>query len=442
MKSSEEILRAFKTKEIDKDWSFANYKRSETGKWTHSYHRYPAKFIPQLVERLFDEYIHDEEAHINDPFCGSGTTIATAISRGFRASGTDINKIAHLITKAKSTPIEPDYLDKKIGQLLSALAEPSCKNGKPLIPERHTERIDHWFVKDNRIELGKILGVIYEEEDETVRDLFMVAFSHILKKCSIWVQGSTKPIRDFNKKSIKPREALERHFRKMQRGNAAFYSTVPSKIRDNLDDYLNVGISDARTQPTPDSSVDLIVSSSPYVTSYEYADLHQLSTIWLDLAEDLKEYRKEFIGTSHKEYEHKRLRSQIALEIVNNMLKKSEKTAEDIEAFFIDMGEVFDESFRILKPGGRCCFVIGNTRLKGVDILNAEVFAESLQYSGLKLDRVIKREIPSKILPQKRDEKTGKFASNDSADAEAYPIEYIVVGLKDESGVRQTEVRS
>ena len=29
-----------------------------------------------------------------------------------------------------------------------------------------------------------------------------------------------------------------------------------------------------------------------------------------------------------------------------------------------------------------------------------------------------------------RDKKTGRFASNQDADAEAYPVEYIVVGLK------------
>jgi len=66
-----------------------------------------------------------------------------------------------------------------------------------------------------------------------------------------------------------------------------------------------------------------------------------------------------------------------------------------------------------------------------VEILNAEVFAESLQHSGVKLDRIIKREIPLKILPQKRDEKTGRFASNENANSEAYPVEYIVIGLKE-----------
>jgi len=159
--------------------------------------------------------------------------------------------------------------------------------------------------------------------------------------------------------------------------------------------------------------------------------LHQLSTIWLDLAGDLTEYKKEFIGTSYKRYENKKLRSNLALDIVNKMLERNQKMAKEIEAFFIDMEEVFDESYRILKYGGRCCYVIGNTRLKGVNILNAEVFAESLQYSGFKLDRVIKREIPLKILPQKRDEKTGRFANNRDANSEAYPVEYIVIGLKE-----------
>jgi len=439
MKSSEEILELFNTKDIDEDWSFIGYKPSDTSKWTHGYHRYPAKFIPQLVEKLCDEYIsNNNEAHINDPFYGCGTTIVTAISRGFKASGTDINKIAYLITKVKSSLVEPYYLVGKIRQFLLITKDLKGiqttlfhKGIEPLIPERHIGKIDYWFTEENKIELGRILRVIYEEEDETVRNFFLVAFSHILKSCSIWLQGSTKPTRDLKKKPAKPYETLRKHLKKMQAGNEDFYNFVPLKVRDNINGYLNIKPTDARYQPVPDNSVDLIVSSSPYVTSYEYADLHQLSTIWLDLAEDLGEYRKEFIGTSYKRYEHKKLQSKLALDVVNNLLEKDPKMAKEVEAFFIDMTEVFRESFRILKHGGRCCYVIGNTKLKGIDILNAEVFAESLQYSGFRLDRIIKREIPSKILPQKRDEKTGRFASNDEANTEAYPIEYIVVGLKE-----------
>ena len=199
-KSPEEIINLFNTKEIDKDWSFVEYKPSATGKWTHNYHRYPAKFIPQLVERLIDEYIHHKEAHINDPFMGCGTTIVTAISIGFKASGTDINKIAHLITKVKSTLIEPEYLNRKIEQLLFKL---KCLKGsqitlfndkiEPLIPQKHLNRINYWFTEESKNELGKISRVINNEDDEIVKNFFLVAFSHILKNCSIWLQGSTKP---------------------------------------------------------------------------------------------------------------------------------------------------------------------------------------------------------------------------------------------------------
>ena len=216
-------------------------------------------------------------------------------------------------------------------------------NIEPLIPEKHIERINYWFTEENKIELGKILRIIYEEDDEKIREFLLVAFSHILKNCSIWLQGSTKPTRDLKKVPAKPYEALRRHLRKMELGNNAFYKVVPKEVRDNLDDYVNIKVGDARHQPVPDDSVDLIVTSSPYVTSYEYADLHQLSTIWLDLADDLTEYKKEFIGTSYKKYENRKLRSKIAIDIVNRMVDRNQKMAKEVEAFFVDRGKVFEE---------------------------------------------------------------------------------------------------
>jgi len=66
--------------------------------------------------------------------------------------------------------------------------------------------------------------------------------------------------------------------------------------------------------------------------------------------------------------------------------------------------------------------------LKGVEILNAEVFVEQLQNLGLKIAEIIKREIPSKNLPSVRDEKTGRFAGiNDKNKVSVYPTEYILI---------------
>jgi len=438
MLTQEQILNLFQSQTIQPEWSFQDYKPSQTRKWSHSYHRYPAKFIPQLVEKLIDEYIDNENAHINDPFMGSGTTVVTAISRGLKASGVDINRLAHLITRVKARPIEPKYLDHQLKQFLAQLSflfesetlllTPPVE---PLIPETHLEKINYWFPQANQRQLGQILRIIEETQEPIIRDFLQVAFSHILKNCSIWHQGSSKPTRDFKKIPAKPAQILPQHLKHMQKANDEFYQVVPAKVSADFNDYLNIHIQDAAKQPIADNSVDLIISSSPYVTSYEYADLHQLSTIWLNLTTDLTAYRKHFIGTSHRHHQKSALNSQIGQNIVSQMTLKNQKLAQEIHTFFLDMQHVFTDNMRILKPHGRCCYVIGNTKLKGIKILNAQVFAESLQSVGCQLERLIIREIPTKILPQNRDEKTGQFASCQNANTQAYPIEYILIGRKD-----------
>ena len=146
--SADQILDKFKNKGIDPDWSFAGTTPSQTSKLTHCYHRYPAKFIPQLVEKLMDEYlIGYGPFHVNDLFMGSGTTLACAIARGYFASGTDINYSSELIARSKCIPIDPILLQTQINKFLNDL---SFLGGKilfvpkkfnPVIPESKIERI-------------------------------------------------------------------------------------------------------------------------------------------------------------------------------------------------------------------------------------------------------------------------------------------------------------
>jgi len=435
--SPSKILDLFKKTKISPDWSFEGTTPSQTSKLSHCYHRYPAKFIPQLVEKLMDEYlIGHGPFHVNDLFMGSGTTLACAIARGYYASGTDINYSAELITRAKCTPIEPILLKNRIAKFLDDLSflneanSLSSKKYKLHIPKSKIERIQYWFTPETIEELDIILSRINHEKDNNVKIFLRCCFSHILKTCSRWLMSSTKPTIDKNKNIRKPICVFKKHINKMVRGNEAFWATVPERVRKDVNKYFIAKRQDARQQPTDDNSMNIQITSSPYVTSYEYADLHQLTTIWLEPEVDLKNYKKKFIGTSAKGNGVRTLKSRIGRDVRDNLYAVNKKMADEVEAFFVDMQECFDETHRILKHNGRCCYVIGNTKLKGVDILNAEVFAESIQYSGLEIDRIIKREIPSKILPSKRDAKTGRFAANDNATAFAYPTEYIVIGRK------------
>ena len=115
------------------------------------------------------------------------------------------------------------------------------------------------------------------------------------------------------------------------------HNLAESSVRDRSLHELNIELGDARNQSVQDSSVDLIVSSSPYVTSYEYADLHQLSTIWLDFTEDLKQYRTRFIGSSSRPKNRLVLRSEVANNIILEMREKSKKLSQEIGSFFLDI---------------------------------------------------------------------------------------------------------
>ena len=95
----------------ENSWSFDNLTQKDTNYLTHCYHRYPAKFIPQLARRLILENSSDGDI-VCDPFYGSGSTILESILQNRIALGTDINPVAHMITMVKTTPLDPSKVSK------------------------------------------------------------------------------------------------------------------------------------------------------------------------------------------------------------------------------------------------------------------------------------------------------------------------------------------
>ncbi|MCD6522805.1 MAG: hypothetical protein J7K68_03570 [Candidatus Diapherotrites archaeon] len=432
-----DILTIFNNLAEDPSWSFENLSRKETSYATHGYHRYPAKFIPQLARRCIEDYSAENEI-VCDPFMGCGTTLVEALIAGRRAVGVDINPIAWLITIAKSVPIEPKKLKKEVDKLLSDISafiefkknriKPLKEiNIRPVIP--NNERIKYWFPHEYiREELGIILGRINEIKDQDIRNFCLCAFSQILKNCSVWLMKSVKPTRDLKKKPVDPFQAFKKHINYMVKGNEELFRLMPEHVKQNLKRYLIAERRDARDLPCKSDSVSLIVTSPPYVTSYEYADLHQLTALWLGYAKNVAEFREGFIGSIYKRTSiHDGIKSEIAKGIIEELEKKSKREAEAVRDYFFEIQQCFEEMHRVLKPGGKACIVIGNTELKKVSILNAEVFVEIMLNIGFRVHKIVKRRIPSKILPSTRDSKTGRFTSNHKADRLAYAYEYILV---------------
>ena len=426
------IKRDFKRAEPREEWSFRNAGRSQTRAFTHDYHRYPAKFIPQIVRKLIEDYAPQDTQVVCDPFGGCGTTLVEAKLLGHSSIGFDINPIAKLITETKTTPIYPRTLANSREKFLEQYER------APKVSYPHHPRIGYWFDDQMVVELDRIYFSIKSIKNHNVRRFFLCAFSHNLKNCSRWLMKSIKPTVDKQKIFPEAKESFLRHLDSMIRKNEQFYTAleeaghtqVPAKMyrRDST-----------KKLPVEANSVDIIITSPPYVTSYEYADLHQLSLLWFGgdpkhfkkwnhFSDEFIKFRKNFVGSSSKDEQNGEFNSEIGKQIVTALAPIERPLAIDVANYFLDMKKVFGEMHRILKKNGKACIIIGNTNLRGVEILNAEVAAEQMQAVGFKKVEFIKREIPNKMITPWRDIESGKFTGMDNpSKTRAYEYEYVVV---------------
>jgi DNA modification methylase len=410
------------------EWSFENKSTAETQYLTHSYHRYPAKFIPHLVRKLIARYSKRKSDLIADCFAGCGTTLVEAKLMGRESVGVDVNPIATLITRVKTTPIKPVRLSMAYKRL-TALLDLYASDMDVYIPK--SERINYWFSQERQHEIAYIINAIEQEKSKKIREFFLCALSHCFKTCSIWLQTSTKPTRNLNKQPAWAIPTFNMHVKRMMAKNESFYKKLEAD--GNLSVISKIYTRDARRTRIAPGSVKLLITSPPYITSYEYADLHELSGLWFRHFESLQEFRKQFIGTFYTNNDTKAVKGELAQGIVDALYDANKRTGLEIAQYFRDMEQVIQEMQRVLTVGGRTCIVIGNTTRHGVKIKCAEVFTELLMDNHFQVEQIWKRGVGlnSKYLPTIRDVNTGKFTSLDNKNSkQVYPEEYILIGGK------------
>ena len=101
--------------------------------------------------------------------------------------------------------------------------------------------------------------------------------------------------------------------------------------------------------------------------------------------------------------------------------------AKSVRSYYADMSDFIKEAKRILKKDKKMSLVIGNTSLKGVDILNAEVAYEQMTNLRFKDIKVEKRQTSFSSITPFRDKINGKFTSKKNPNKRrAYQYEYII----------------
>lgn len=348
---------------LRENWEYADV---DTQHLTHNVHRYSGKFIPQIASRAVEILSRPGELVV-DPYCGSGTTLLECARLRRRAVGVDLNPLAVLIARVKTTPVPKPQLDSLVLGLKTELTALGVDDEFPLFmasagaerpPLGDDARLEHewyrkWFQPHVLPELIRIDLEIARIEAGALRNIALVAFSDILRRCSNAHSGYPNVMFDKNApqkdRPIRPfLKALERIA-----GMVAGLSSLEASWSD-----IRVVHGNATTLPLDDATVDAVVSHPPYIGSIPYAEYGALSLQWL--GEDSKQLDRELTG--------------------------GRRQSPDVVSRFEDgYGKMLRESARVLKPGRHAFLMVGNPVVRAQVIDLAEMTLSLASQAGLEL---------------------------------------------------------
>jgi site-specific DNA-methyltransferase (cytosine-N4-specific) len=333
---------------------------------THNFHPYPAKVIPQIPKKIIETLTEPYDS-IFDPFCGCGTSLVEAKLSGRHSVGVDINPLACMVAKVKTTPLNEMQLAqaKKISEDVNR--DINSFNGKSILEDHKVidleapdfYNVHHWF-QDNIInELAIAMAHINKVLDETLRDFLKVAFSSIIVSVS-------------NQESDTRYVAINKNLK-----NGIVGKLFSLKILDMIKRIKNFGelsrsvdsivyCADSRNVSfINDEFFDLVITSPPYLNTYDYYLYHKTRMMWLGL--DYRDAQEKEIGSRHKHCDKN----------------------EGLEVFVDNIGRTMDEMNRVLKLGKYCCIIIGDSILKGRLIKTDSILNKLAEDRNLSLKKEI-----------------------------------------------------
>ncbi len=361
--------------------------------------------IPQIPAKLL-EIFGSSAKKLFDPYCGTGTSLVEAQLRGIDAVGTDLNPLARLIAKVKTTPIPQQTLDSYLKDFFDFAFKGRFADGASLIPIPVFPHIEFWFFPEVIRVLARLKEYIWDIDNKDVRDFFKVAFSETVRESSLTRNDEFKLFRMTEKQmnSFDPDVygIMENKLSRNRKGMLAYLSALknaPHKASVSIKDFNTV---EGIPRKLFKSGFDFIITSPPYGdsrTTVAYGQYSRLSSQWLDF-ENANHVDKKLMGGQSNghipKFDCKPL--DIAIKKISEV---DNKRALEIASFYIDLENSIHNVSSLIQRSGYVCYVIGNRRVKGITLPTDQSIVSFFEREGFAHVDTFIRSIPNKRMPAK-----------------------------------------
>lgn len=361
-------------------------------------HPFPARMAPGIA--LAAMPAESDQLRVLDPMMGSGTVLAMARALGHRGFGFDLDPLAVLISKVWTTANDPDLVRRTAKEVLKSardlIAEISDDDAYPLEADEETrEFVSYWFDAKGRRQLTALATCIEGVSHETTRNALWCAYSRLIitKQAGASLArdlAHSRPHRFYTEAPLKP-------FDKFLASVDRVIDNCLSARTPNRGPAPTIGLADARQLPVESASIDLVLTSPPYLNAIDYLRCSKFSLVWMgESVAGLRQIRSGSVGA-----EASRTSTADDPEIthVMEMMKLKPKLAraqERILARYIDdMRSAISEVGRVLTGAGKAVYVVGENTVRGTYIRNSAVVCQLAESAGLRLDSRRTRTLPA-----------------------------------------------
>lgn len=370
-------------------------------------HPFPARMAPGIALEALGE--SKAKLRVLDPMAGSGTVLAVARANGHRAIGVDLDPLAVLLAGVWTRTVDPEEVNDKAADVLdrakTAFRTLPTGQAYPARSEGKTrEFIRYWFDDYARRQLTALSASIARVRDEATRDALWCGFSRLIITKSAGASlamdlSHSRPHKKFEHAPIKP-------FNRFLAAVQKVVSNCPQMGKGAVGPPAIAKRGDARELDIESESIDLVLTSPPYLNAIDYMRCSKFSLVWMGYnVGRLREIRGESIGA--EAFSQKATETPWVLALINQLgLGKKLSTRDHgvLARYVLDMGSALADVSRVLKKGGRAIYVVGDSTVRGTFIRNSEIVKVVAESNGLVLHERRSRELPAnrRYLPPPR----------------------------------------